>query len=229
LWTQNLPEDAQQTIVRDIRRLKHRGATPSLIISEINNRYSAMFPGINLVSRQDLYTRSRLSLAEKMEDASNFHRECESTKKADPLFKYALLEDKSMSPPTLLGAIWATAKQQRMYHLCGGFLGWDTTHGKSLYGSLAGVGVGILPNWKTAIYFSYWVPAESNEAITWLAESAKGIYPDLDRKIKLHQSDRGGALVKNIVLQFPHGHLGTCMAPPHLRKGNLNKWRVSLQ
>jgi hypothetical protein len=72
------------------------------------------------------------------------------------------------------------------------------------------------------------IPSESNIAVTWLCEQVKVIYPDIDANTALHQSDLGKAFTMTLPQQFS-GLLGTCQAPPHLRKGNLKAWRVCIR
>ena len=85
---------------------------------------------------------------------------------------------------------------------------------------------GVLPNWKTATFFTYFIPSENTLAVEWLVQQVKGIYPDINATTALHQSDLGAAFTTVLPQQFS-GLLGTCLAPPHLRKGNLKAWRVS--
>lgn len=223
-----LPDGVQTQIVTEIKRLKQFGVRPSAIIEEIKSRWGPQFPNLNLVDRADLDARSRLSTTEKLLDASQYVEQLQADADADPLFRFYVFRDKSTSPPTFLGAVWATAAMRREAHLCKGFLGWDTTHHTTKYNSLAGFGTGVLPTWKTAIFFAYVIPAESNDAIEWLCKKVHKIYPDMDGETALHQSDRGAAFVSTIPKQFPSGHLGTCVAPPHFKEGNRKAVAVSV-
>lgn len=222
---QALPDSLRKTIVDDVRRLKQYGARPSLIINEIQGRYGNLFPGVKLLDRAALNDHTRLTQWDRRQDAQNFQNLLASSQQANSLFRYHVLYDETTNPHTLIGAVWTTPAQRRMAHLSMGFLGWDTTHGTNIFNLLAGFGAGVLPNWRTGTFFSYFVPAESAPAIKWLCKSVKEIYPDIDSKTELHQSDLGKGFTTVLPQEFG-GLLGTCVAPPHLQKGNLKAWRV---